>query len=340
MTHLSRVPYFSLLAGVLLLLTGPGAPAVTLKFATVAPEGTAWMTEMRAAAERISERTSGAVKIKYYPGGVMGSADTVLRKMRVGQLHGGAFTSGELAGRYSDVLLYSIPFLFNSEEEVAFVRQRLDPLMSQGLLESGGLVNLGAAGGGFVYLMSDHPVVTADDLASSKVWTPEGDSVSHHAFRLAGVAPVPLALPDVYTALQTGVIDTVVNTTAGAIAFQWHTKMRYMADFPVAYVVGMIVADRRHFSRLSEPQQAAVKEEFSRAFAEIERINLSDVDAARDALVNQGITILPLTDLQRQHWHELGKRLVKDLDTRPEFEFELLNHLMKFLDQYRQQAQP
>lgn len=334
--HRALMPMLAVLLG---LLTG-ASDALTLKFATVAPEGTAWMTEMRAAAERIEQRTGGAVSIKYYPGGVMGSADTVLRKMRVGQLHGGAFTSGELAGRYSDVLLYSIPFLFDSEEEVAYVRKRLDPLMHDGLQEQGGLVMLGAAGGGFVYLLSDHRVVTADDLASSKVWTPEGDSVSDHAFRLAGVSPVPLALPDVYTALQTGVIDTVVNTTAGAIAFQWHTKMRYMADFPVAYVVGMIVADQRHFSRLKEPHRKIVREEFDKAFNEIERINLADVDAAREALVNQGITILPLNDEQRQRWHDLGRELVADLGTLPKFQFELLDQLLEFLAEYRQQAQP
>ena len=71
--------------------------AVTFKIATIAPEGSQWMQQMRAAALTIKEQTAGRVKIKYYGGGVMGNEKSVLRKMRVGQLHGGAFTGGGLS---------------------------------------------------------------------------------------------------------------------------------------------------------------------------------------------------------------------------------------------------
>ena len=84
---------FSTLLAVLLALAGTPALAETVfKVATLAPEGTAWMREMRAAGEAVKTRTEGRVSFRFYPGGVMGNDATVLRKMRVGQLNGGAFT--------------------------------------------------------------------------------------------------------------------------------------------------------------------------------------------------------------------------------------------------------
>ncbi|MEW8584323.1 MAG: TRAP transporter substrate-binding protein DctP, partial [Candidatus Thiodiazotropha sp.] len=81
-----------------LLLLSPFSQAnTTLKIATLAPDGTSWMKEMRAAAKQIQQQTEGRVRIRFYPGGVMGNDNSVLRKIRVGQLHGGAVTGGGLS---------------------------------------------------------------------------------------------------------------------------------------------------------------------------------------------------------------------------------------------------
>ena len=92
--------------------------AVEIKVASVAPDGSSWMREMRAGADEIQQRTDGRVVIKFYPGGVMGNDSQVLRKVRVGQLQGGAFASGGLADRYAALNLYGIPLLFRSLDEV------------------------------------------------------------------------------------------------------------------------------------------------------------------------------------------------------------------------------
>ena len=65
----------------LLAVFSGGVNAKTLKFATLAPAGTTWMKEMKAGAKQIKQRTEGRVKIKFYPGGVMGNDESVLRKI-------------------------------------------------------------------------------------------------------------------------------------------------------------------------------------------------------------------------------------------------------------------
>jgi TRAP-type C4-dicarboxylate transport system substrate-binding protein len=319
--------------GLILFLSPLCCNAVSLKIATAAPDGTAWMKEMRASSKRIASRTEDRVKLKFYPGGVMGSSNTVMRKMRVGQLHGGAFTGGELADTYPDFLLYSLPFLFRGEEEVQFVRSRLDQKLADGL-EERGMVLLGLSGGGFVYLMSDHPVEKLSTLAGSKVWVPEGDSISEMALRLCGVAPIPVPLSDVYTALQTGVIDTVVNTPVGAIAFQWHTRTRFVLDFPIAYVVGAMAVDSRAFAKLSAEDQLVVREEVAATFANLDRLNLRDNIDARGALMNHGITYLSLAPEQLPIWRQVGVDTLEKLHA-SDMELEHLELVEDAIREYR-----
>ncbi len=108
------------------LIAGLAAPAwsLELKIASVAPEGSSWMQEMRKGAAEIKERSQGRVVIKFYGGGVMGNEKSVLRKIRVGQLHGGAFTGGGLAEVYPDIQLYSLLLNFRNLDEIDHLRGR------------------------------------------------------------------------------------------------------------------------------------------------------------------------------------------------------------------------
>ena len=71
-----------LLTGLLALLAGAAAQAEVIKIATTAPDGTAWMREMRAGADAVKTRTEGRVELKYYPGGVMGDQGVSLSQER------------------------------------------------------------------------------------------------------------------------------------------------------------------------------------------------------------------------------------------------------------------
>ena len=71
--------------------TLPSNAAVTLKLATMAPEGSIWMNALNKARDEIDAATGGEVKLKFYPGGIMGAEKDVLVKVRLGQLQGGGF---------------------------------------------------------------------------------------------------------------------------------------------------------------------------------------------------------------------------------------------------------
>jgi TRAP-type C4-dicarboxylate transport system substrate-binding protein len=323
-----------LLAGLTLALGLGAAQADTIKIATVAPDGTAWMHELRAGAEAVKTRTEGRVEVKYYPGGVMGDPATVLRKIKIGQLQGGAFTGGEISGVNPDAQLYSMPFLFKDQAEVEVVRAKLDDKVKASF-EGNGFVALGLSGGGFAYLMSTRDLKSRDDLKAAKVWVPQGDHIADVAFKSAGVSPTPLPLADVYTSLQTGLIDTAANTPAGAIAFQWHTKIKHIVDLPIIYVMGVLIVDKKAVDKLAAADQAILREEMGKAFAKLDQINRDDNGKALETLKGQGITVYAPNAEEQKTWQSVGVDARKQLEGEKAVTPELFKQLTDALDAYR-----
>ncbi len=326
--------YRRLLLVFVLACVAPVTLAQTLKIATVAPEGSAWMREMRAAASAAEAATEGRVKIRFYPGGVMGNDATVLRKIRLGQLQGGAFTGSELTPISRDAQLYSLPFLFRNGAEVAAARAAVDPLLFEGF-ENAGWKVLSLSGVGFAYLMSSGSIADHAALVSRKVWVPQNDVIAERVFRAGGVAPIPLPLPDVFTALQTGLLDTVGNTPAGAIALQWHGKLRQVLDLPLSYITGYVVVEGKPWAKLQEADRAAVAEAFRASGARIDADNRrSDADAMK-ALQGLGVTLVAAEPAEVERWEQVGRNVMEQMGQSGELTPTVLAALQAVLAQQR-----
>jgi len=321
---------FRSLALLATLLLGTAASAAPLKVATVAPEGSGWMREMRAGAAAIKQRTDGRVELKFYPAGVMGNNAAVIRKIKLGQLQGAAFTGAEASAVYPDAPIYGLPFLFRDYAEIDHVRATVDPLLRAGFAAKG-MVAAGISGGGFAYLMGTRAIRTHEELRDAKVWTPQSDRISEVAFEAGGVSAIPLPLTDVYPGLQTGLIDTVANTFAGAIFFQWHTKVKHVVDLPLTYVVGYLLLDEKALARASEPDREIVLEEVQGAFDRIDQASRRENDAARATLAKLGVEFAVPTPVEATRWREIGDKAERELITAGEFTPATLNAIRSSL---------
>lgn len=292
----------NLLAALVLGLLATGAQAMTLKIATMSPDGSGWMTKMRAGAAEVKTRTEGRVDFKFYTGGTMGNDRAVLNKIKIGQLQGGAVTGGSLSDVARDIQVYSLPLKFKSFDEVDYVRSKMDVPFSKAL-ESAGFVNFGFAEGGFAYAMSKNaPVSSIAALRKQRVWIPDNDRQSEEALKSFQVTPVPLSLADVLPSLQTGIIDTVASSPIGAVALQWHTQVKYLTDLPMSYFVGTLAIDHKAFSKLAPNDQAIVREVMSKVFRDIDQQNRKDNIAAYDTLLKQGVKQVKPSSQELAEW--------------------------------------
>ena len=322
-----------ILLALVLLISGTGNAAV-LKIATLTPEGSEWMEAMRAGASEIKERTDGRVEIKYYGGGVMGNDDKVLGKIRIGNLHGGAFTPAALQGIYPDVSLYGLPLVFDSEEEAAYVRDRLDETLRDGMSDKG-FVSFGFAATGFAVLMSNEPVDGLADLKGKRVWVPEGDTISYASMQALSLSPVTLPMTDVLTGLQTGLIDIVAVSPIGALVLQWHTKVSYVTDLPLVYTMGFMAVSKRAFDKLSPADQQVVREVMGSLYAKFDDKNLVDNKDALQALLNAGVELVQPADGEKARIREVLARSNRSIAAQGDFSLELYDRMMQYVAEYR-----
>jgi len=313
------------------------AVAAQLKIATVAPDGSFWMTEVKKGAEEIEKATEGRVKIRVYPGGTMGNDQAVLRKMRIGQLHGGMMTGQSLAAVTSDLQLYGLPFLFRSYDEVDTVRRQMDGTLVESL-EAKGYISFGLIEGGFAYIMSQKPAKTLADFKGQKAWLPEGDLIAAAIYDAANLSPVPLPLSDVLTGLQTGLIDTIAGPPVAAVALQWFTRTKYLTDFPILYTYGSIVVSDKAFKKINTADQEVVREILGRVSSRLDDRTRSDNMQAREALAKQGITFVTVDPATHAQWYEVAVEATTSLQKRGEVPSNLVQEATHLLEPFRQGA--
>jgi len=292
----------------LLLAMGSTANSAVLKIATLTPDGSVWMQKLRAGADEVERRTEGRIKIKFYPGGVMGDDNSVLRKIHIGQLQGAILTGGALQSVYPDSQVYNFPLLFKSYDEVDYVRQHLDTVLAKGF-EAGGFVTYGFAEAGLAYPMTKgNPIRVPSDFASHKVWAPNDDPLSVVVFSTIQVTPIPLGLPDVLAGLQTNLIDTITSPPVPALVMQWHSQVKSVTDAPLSYIFGLMAIDKKVVASLPAADQAVLHDVMAATFHDIDQQNRADNINALAALEKQGITLIHLSDNERRTWSELGEK--------------------------------
>ncbi len=313
------------------------AHSATLRIATVAPEGSSWVTAMRAGAKEVSEQTEGRVKLKFYTGGVMGSDAAVMRKMRIKQLDGASLGIGSLEARYPDIVLYGLPMVFRDHAEADYVRERMDEQLRVGLAKAG-LVTYGIAEGGFARMMSSFPIRNLDDVRGKKIWVPEGDRVSYAAMEALGLAPVTLPITDVLTGLQTRLLDAVAIAPVGALAFQWHTKVKYMTDMPVAYTAGILAIEEKSLKKVSPADRKVLRSVMERIYDEFDEGNRPDNAKATEALIASGVEMVQADPDDVPRWREAVTASTRREAQKGTFDSALLDQLEGHLNDFRTNA--
>ena len=324
-----------LLVLIMMMFSPLGVEAATYKIATISPDGLGWMNKLRAGAREIETRTDGRVKFKIYPGGVQGDDATVLRKMRIGQLHGGVVAAGSLTRFYPDLQVYNLPLQFRDTDEVEYVREEMDQMIVDGL-GNAGIVSFHLTETGFAYLLSQEPVTEVGDLKDLKAWIPDGDPIAAELVKAFGVSPIPLNMTDVLAGLQTGLIDAVMAPPAVALALQWHNHVKYMTDLPLVYIYSMLAMNDKAYKKIKQDDRSVVQEVMDRVFREVELDTRVDNQKALQALTSIGIETVEVPAEARVEWQAMADQSIGKLIQSGEISPESVQIYLKTLKTYRE----
>lgn len=246
-------------AAVALAATGAIAQERTLRFAHHLPTG----SEQHIAAERfaaeVSELTGGALTVEILPAGQMGGQREIIESVQLGTLDMGYGESGLYANHVPAFGILSLPYLYGSEQHWAAVvdgeigAALADQLASQANIK---VLNWILAGYRDTYL-ADNPVNVPADFEGVKIRVPESP-VFIQTFSALGAQPTPVPGPEMYTALQTRLVDAMEGTPEVAVTYKIFEVTSYGSKTRHILFDGSFAINNDLFDSLPADQQDAI----------------------------------------------------------------------------------
>jgi len=284
-----------------------------IKFATVAPEGSTWIKQLRKLDKDIRKKSGGRLGLRVYAGGIAGDELDVLKKIRIGQIHCAAFSGVGFGQILPMVRVLDLPFLFRNHDETDLVHRKMRPFFADAF-QKRGFELISWAEVGNAHLFSKKPVRKVKDLSGLKVWTWAGDPLAKETFSAMGVNPIPLAITDVTTALNTGMIDTVYAPPLGALALQWHTSMNSMTALPLAHSTGAVLISSRYYKKLPRDLADMLIISFQSAVKELTSILRKQTKESVGLIRDSGLTITPVpTGADLDEFYSVHARVARNL---------------------------
>ena len=246
-----------LMLGANLMTTLPGhAKVMKLKLATVVVPHHAYNEGAREFARRIKDATGGAIDIRVYPGGQLGKGEReLLEGMQIGTIDLAVTATGPVSGFSQSMMALDLPFLFRYYHHVDAV---LDGPVGRKLLddlEKARLKGLSFLENGFRnFTNSARPLLRPEDFKGLKFRTME-NPVHLASVRQLGAQAVPMSWGEVYTSLQTKVIDGQENPVAIIHSYKLNEVQKYLSLTGHFYSPAPLTMSLRRFKSLKPKWQ-------------------------------------------------------------------------------------
>ena len=266
------------------------ADNVEIRLATLAPDGSSWMKILGKGSAEIETKTEKRVVIKYYAGGVQGDERDVVRKMNLGQLDGGAFTSVGLSMIDESIRVLELPRLFASAEELDYVADKMWPYF-QKKFEAKGFRLQDRGEVGWIYIMSKEELTSIDAVKKQKIWMWGDDGLVKAMYTKLGISGVPLGVPEVEPALTTGRINACYGSPLAAVALQWNTKVKYMTSMPISFAIGATVVKLDTIKKISAEDQTMITKIAKGMSKTLRKQIRKDNESAKKQMERKGVKI-------------------------------------------------
>ena len=334
MAHVRRSA--AIAAGLIFLLAASVAAADERRIATLAPEGSLWMKQLRKGASKVKDATDGRVETMYYAGGVQGDEKDVVRKMGLGHLDGAALTSIGLGMIEPSIRVLQLPGFYNNVDEVDYVRKKMWPYFEKKFRKKG--YELLAPGDvGWIYLFSTTRIDSKKKFERTKIWMWDGDPMSKKLFDELGLRGVSLGVPEVLPALNTGKVEAVFGSPLAAVSLQWHNKIKYMSSVPVGYGIGGMVMRTEVWNKASKQDKKAQRKIGRKLMKKTISLVRKDNRRALKAMKRYGVRVVTTPpELEKEltaQSEKLWEQWVGDLYSQKELDM-VLEYRKEFRDKH------
>jgi tripartite ATP-independent transporter DctP family solute receptor len=297
------------LASLLIFSFAVSAQEMTLRLADNQPEGYPTVVGAKEFASLVEERTDGRIEIEVYPGGVLGDESSTIEQVQFGAIDFVRTSITPMANFEPAMNVLSLPYLYPSEE---YMFQVLFSEVGEGVLD--GLRDAGIVGltwydsGARSFYTADTKVTSPEDLEGLRIRVQESQLMMDMVEAL-GASPTPIAWGEVYSALQTGVVDAGENNYPGWYYNSHHEVAPNFVEDAHNRIPELIIMSEITWNKLSEEDQEIIKQAAVDS-TEVQREAWDQrTEEAKELAVEEGATITTLNAEQKQAFQDKVKGL-------------------------------
>jgi tripartite ATP-independent transporter DctP family solute receptor len=307
----------------------------TLKFAFVQMMDNHWGAGAKKFADVVSEKSGGKIKIRLYPNGVLGGDIQTISALQGGTLDISMMGAGVLVGVVKEYVLFDLPFLFNSPQEADAA---LDGPPGQKLLAKlpeKGLVGLSYWEHGFRSLTNSRkPVEKWEDIQGLKIRVIQAP-LYLDLFNTVGANAVPMPLPELYTALETGTVDGQENPLVSIESSKFYEVQKYLSTTRHVYNPLLVMFSKKTWDKLSEDERKLMQEAADEVKPYQRQVHRDMEAKVLATLKGHGMTVTEVSEAERERMREKVKPVTEKY-TREAGE-ELVNEMYAEIEKVRSQ---
>ena len=258
------------------------AQTMVLKAADVHPAGYPNVVAVESMGKKLEAATNGRLKIQTFPGGVLGGEKEMIEQTQVGAINILRTSLGPVGTVVPEVNVFNLPFIFRSQEHARAVIDGPigDELLAKVSASPAKLVAIGWMDGGARSLYTKKPVRTPADLKGQKVRM-MGNPLFVDTMNAMGGNGISMGYGEVFTALQTGVVDGAENNAPSYFTSNhYNTGAKYYTQTNHLIIPELLVVSKATWDKLSKDDQALLKK-FGRE-AQMEQRALWDKSVAEN----------------------------------------------------------
>ncbi|MBN2656972.1 MAG: TRAP transporter substrate-binding protein DctP [Spirochaetales bacterium] len=294
--------FFTIL--LLIFFTAGPLASLTVKLGSVVPAGSDWDMALKQMALEWKQITGGQVNIKIFPGGIAGSEESMIQKMRINQLDMAVLTAIGMNKIVPETFVLSLPFLVENDEEVNFLLETVAPEFNEDFNGKGFEVLMWSSTG-WVKFFSREKATSPDMLRKQKIAVDGDETEMMDAWKSLNFHVIPMGINSTLSGLQSGMIDAFYAPPMGAAAYQWFALTPHMNNMPLSPLLGGVVISSRTWSRIPEQYHEELKEAVERANRKFNISSREMNDQALDIMIDYGLQVDDVTESERQQWIEL-----------------------------------
>ena len=253
--------HHTVLSTALALLLATSAQAQIMKAADVHPAGYPTVVAVENMGKKLDVATQGRIKFQMFPGSVLGGEKEMIEQAQVGAINVLRTSLGPVGPVVPEVNVFNMPFVFRS---IAHMRAVIDGPIGQDLLDKisaspARLVGLAWMDGGSRSLYTKKPVRKPEDLKGQKIRM-MGNPLFVDTMNAMGGNGIAMGYGEVFTAIQTGVIDGAENNPPSLYtANHFKAGAKFYTQTNHLIIPEILVMSKVTWDKLSAADQAAVK---------------------------------------------------------------------------------